>query len=138
MRTQTTPGIRSAADGVDRDDAAVGDGAAEHLPVQHPRHEHVPDELRPAGELLGRVEPGLAAADLAARPGLPERRRHATAASSATAVDDPAVAGAAAEVAGEVALDLLLVRQLAAGEQRADGQEHAPACRSRTGGPHAG
>ena len=78
VRTQTTPGIFSAARRVDRDDAPVRDRAAQHLPVQHARHEHVADELRLPAELLAGVAARCGAADLRLRPStvvVIERRR---------------------------------------------------------------
>jgi hypothetical protein len=68
--------------GVDRDDPRMREGAAQHLPVQHPRNHQVADELRLAHELLVRVPPWDGAPDL--RAGLLDRRRHVDA-SSATA-----------------------------------------------------
>ena len=68
--------------GVDRGDPAVGDRAAQHLAVEHPRNQQVADELGFAPQLLARVPPRVRPADV--RPGLGNGRGHA-AASSATA-----------------------------------------------------
>ena len=122
MRTQTTPGSALGGRGVDRDDPPVGDRAPQHLAVQHPRDEQVADELRLAAQLLARVASRLRAADV--RSGLRERP-WSCGRELGDGLEDPPVPGAAAEVPGEVVLDLLLAAELAVLEQSGDGQQHA-------------
>ena len=57
-------GHRLGARGVDRDDARVRDGTAQHLAEEHPRHGHVAHELGLATQLLAAVEPLHRASDL--------------------------------------------------------------------------
>ena len=122
MRTQTTPGTSLGGRGVDRGDPAVGDRTAQHLAVEHPRNQQVADELGFAPQLLARVPPRVRPADVRSRLG--NGRGHACC-ELGDGLEDAPVAGAAAEIAGQSVLDLLLAAELALLEQRVDGQEHA-------------
>ena len=135
MRTQTTPGRRSAAEVSIEAIRAVGDRAPQHLAVQHPRDEQVADELRLAAQLLACVASRLRAADV--RSDLGNDRGHA-AGELGDGLEDPPVPGAAAEVPGEVVLDLLLAAELAVLEQSGARSAACPACRSRTAARRAG
>ncbi len=70
---------------VDRDDAAMRDWAPQDPPVQHPRHDHVADELRLPAKLLLRVAARFRGADLCAGRRLTNDGGHSTPARSATA-----------------------------------------------------
>ena len=102
--------------GVDRDDPAVGDRAPQHLAVQHPRDEQVADELRPRREASRARR--VAAASGRCATGSPERS-WSCGRELGDGLEDPTVPGAAAEVPGEVVLDLLLAAELAVLEQSA-------------------
>ena len=110
--------------GVDRDDPARRVRAAQDLAVEHPGQPHVVGVRRLAGDLLVRVgaRQRLAHDAVLGRPVL--AHLHRLAGRGHDRVDDPRVAGAAAQVAADRLAHLVLGRRRVGGQERLRGHDH--------------
>ena len=132
VRTATTPGIASAAAASMLTDAGVGQRRAQDLAVEHARARpcHRRSSASPRSfsaastrgmerPTCGRASRERRAGDLSVLTSPPPRRAPAS-----DRLEDGAVAGAAAQVAGQLSAHGLLVGQLAGLAQGVDGQHH--------------
>ncbi len=103
--------------GVDRHDAGVRPRAAQHLDVEHVRHDHVAGIAQLARHLRRRIDAAHVGADEGLRPHLFRRQRRGRqravhhVARQFHRLEDLLVAGAAADVAAEPLLDLLVAHE---------------------------